>query len=293
MIKTFVTWLKKPYYINFSNTFNLKLSIGIGFFVFIFLSFFQLEHIEVLSINPHLFRASVSIITICNLLFFFFVITKIFSNFFNEEKWTVYKHFMTIFFLIFTSSILRWAFINYVLVDEKNATLLDLNFFKIIKYSFGVGVIPVLIYIYFDEKYHYNKYKKSSENFMKNRKQTDDPLKKGKKVTIFDVGNKNSISFKLNNLVYVTTESNYACFFIKDKRDLKEHILRLPLKAVEERLKEYNNIVRCHRSYIVNTDAINNISGNARGHYLNVNGSLLDIPVSREISKVHIEKVNS
>lgn len=91
-------------------------------------------------------------------------------------------------------------------------------------------------------------------------------------------------------MVYVTTESNYACFFIKDKRDLKEHILRLQLKAVEEKLKQYDNIIRCHRSYIVNTDAINNISGNARGHYLNVNGSSVNIPVSREVSKIYIEK---
>jgi len=45
------------------------------------------------------------------------------------------------------------------------------------------------------------------------------------------------------------------------------------------------NIVRCHKSYIVNAKKVNKIHGNARGYFLNIKNIDFSIPVSRNFPK--------
>lgn len=168
-----------------------------------------------------------------------------------------------------------------------------LSFLQTLKFSIIIGVFPTLVYIYLDEKYHHNKYKTASKELTEERKEViiSKPKRKStKKVTIYASNNKDNLSFKINTLIYVTSESNYACFFIKnDENIIKEYILRLPLKDVEAQLKEFSEIFRCHKSYLINTSYINEVSGNARGYYFHMNNIKIDIPVSRSINKKQLQ----
>lgn len=290
MIERIKNWLNRPYYWNDSNAFKLKFSLGIGVFIFIILSVFKPFNINIPDTNMTLIRLLVSLISVISLFTFFFIVTRLFPTFFNENTWTVYKHFLTILSVILLTSIFRWLMINFFSNSEENSITL----LQIIKYSFSFSFFPVLFYIYLDEKYHFNKYKKGSEEILQVKKNiiVNNPKKiVDRKISIYASNNKDNLTFKVSDLAYVTSESNYACFFIKNEDKVKEYILRIPLKTVESNLKDFNQIFRCHKSYLVNTSYIDEISGNARGYYFRLKNVKISIPISRKHTKKELQSL--
>jgi len=67
---------------------------------------------------------------------------------------------------------------------------------------------------------------------------------------------------------------------------LSKQTFRSTLSKLADELLVYN-IVRCHRSYLVNINAIKSVSGNAQGLKLQLKNTEQIIPVSRKyISKI-------
>ncbi len=90
----------------------------------------------------------------------------------------------------------------------------------------------------------------------------------------------------MDDLIYITSQGNYASFYIKEKNGLvKEKILRVTLQKINTDLEPFSRIIRCHKSYIVNTAYVTDITGNARGYLLKINCINFSIPVSRSFSK--------
>lgn len=281
-------WLNKPYYFEHSTSFKLKVSFSFGLLVFLLLVIFKPANVNVSS-NLHLFyKFTFGCITTCNLLFFFFVITKLFHNFFNDEKWTVGKHFITIISLILFSSIVRWLYLVYIIPDGFGA---DVGLFKMIRVSFSVGIFIVLLFIYLDEKHQFKKYSKIEEEVKNKKTPTLKKNKGNKEITIYASNKKDSLKFLLKDLVYISSEKNYACFFLKkNENNTKEEILRISLQIIEEELKNYKKVFRCHKSYIINAYHVNGVSGNARGYYLHTSNNK-KIPVSRKFTKNELESL--
>jgi DNA-binding LytR/AlgR family response regulator len=87
----------------------------------------------------------------------------------------------------------------------------------------------------------------------------------------------------INNILYIEAERNYCKIHCKDK----EHLLVMTLKDVEEKLTA-NNLMRIHRSFIVNLHHIDEI---ATSHVVIAKKA---IPLSAELKKqllLHIQKV--
>ncbi|HRI79057.1 MAG TPA: LytTR family DNA-binding domain-containing protein [Cyclobacteriaceae bacterium] len=100
-----------------------------------------------------------------------------------------------------------------------------------------------------------------------------------------------SLTFNLPDLLYVEADDNYSTVVWKDQNAVQKRLLRVNLKNLES---QFNNsfTLRCHRSYIVNVNAINAISGNANGYKLRMNGSDFSIPVSRPKGKEIMDKIS-
>ncbi|MDD7915542.1 LytR/AlgR family response regulator transcription factor [Polaribacter ponticola] len=116
-------------------------------------------------------------------------------------------------------------------------------------------------------------------------------IKKIEEIILYGTNKTENISFNLNDLIYISSQGNYASFFIKTGSETKEIILRNTLSAIIKELNKYNNIIRCHKSYIINTNYVNAISGNARGYYLRSNSITQQIPVSRSFNKSDLQKM--
>ena len=79
---------------------------------------------------------------------------------------------------------------------------------------------------------------------------------------------------------------------MKKKRLYGQTLIRNSIKSIEEQLIIFKNIIRCHRSYIVNLDMVSKMSGNARNFNLHIEKLGFKIPVSRSFPKEIFKKLD-
>lgn len=285
VINSLKQWLKKPYYFDYPTHLKLKISIGIGVLVFLLLVVFRPAGLYTLSKEHLFYQFTFGCITACNLLFFFFVITKAFPKFFNDETWTVGKHFITMFCLILFSSVIRWLYLAYIIPIPAK----DVSLFKMIRVSFIIGFFILVLFIYLDEKYQFKRYSKIGDESEGKKFYAIENKNIKQEITLHSSNKKDFLTFFLKDLMYITSEKNYASFFLKNaKNNTEEFILRNSLQNIEKEFEKYKEIFRCHKSYIINVHHIKNVSGNARGYYLHLNNDK-EIPVSRKFAKNELE----
>lgn len=95
------------------------------------------------------------------------------------------------------------------------------------------------------------------------------------------------LSVKKENLLYLESSDNYVNIYYQHKEKISKFLLRNTMKKMEE-LFQNSEIIRCHRSYMVNFDKVKIIRKDKEGLQLELDlQSALDIPVSRS----YIEKV--
>lgn len=95
------------------------------------------------------------------------------------------------------------------------------------------------------------------------------------------------LSVAKENLLYIESADNYICVWYHKGDMLKKQLLRITMKEISEQLAE-SNIVRCHRSYMVNLDLVKVMRREKENLFLE-----LCVPGIREIpiSKTYGENV--
>ena len=89
------------------------------------------------------------------------------------------------------------------------------------------------------------------------------------------------LEVRISDLRFIEAMQNYVSVYYWSDNLLKKEIYRSTLSSLEAELAE-SPIMRCHRSYLVNTEAIENVSGNAQGLKLRLTDVPdQEIPVSR------------
>ena len=96
-------------------------------------------------------------------------------------------------------------------------------------------------------------------------------------LTLHDENKRESITVALKDLLFISSERNYA--LVHSSSQTSPQILRISLKALELQLTD-SPVVRCHRSYMVNTIKITHRRKKARSMYLTLQGIDETIPVS-------------
>ena len=93
------------------------------------------------------------------------------------------------------------------------------------------------------------------------------------------------LSVKRSELLYVESADNYVCIWYLSKGQLTKFLLRNSLKAMEENFAE-TNVLRCHRSYMVNFDQVKVIRREKEGIFLELGIERVpDIPISKTYSE--------
>ncbi|MBB6502039.1 LytR/AlgR family response regulator transcription factor [Pedobacter cryoconitis] len=87
--------------------------------------------------------------------------------------------------------------------------------------------------------------------------------------------------FKANDLLFAKAEGNYISLTTVKDGFLKTELKRISLKQLETQLTVYPNLLRCHRSYILNIQQVVKISGNSQGYLISFNNTEDKVPVSR------------
>lgn len=89
------------------------------------------------------------------------------------------------------------------------------------------------------------------------------------------------ITIMLENLLYIESSDNYVTIHYLNKSKISHFLIRNSLKWMDENLTKESQLVRCHRSYIVNLDKVKVLRKNKGGIFMELDAvNTPDIPVS-------------
>ncbi|MCG8483114.1 MAG: LytTR family transcriptional regulator [Clostridia bacterium] len=183
-------------------------------------------------------------------------------------------------------SIYLLSFVDYFVHEE---------FISILKDSIFIGILPSISTWFFFDKIFYSTYSKKAARINKDL-ETFNFSKKENMITLIGKNQDNKLEFNAKDLIYIKAEENYCFIFFKKDEKIHRRLFRSTLSALYEQIKDKDpgrNIIRCHRTYIVNLDHVLKMHGNARGYYLQLkNCNNATIPVSRNFPDVFQLKKN-
>jgi hypothetical protein len=112
-------------------------------------------------------------------------------------------------------------------------------------------------------------------------------------VQFYDNGGTLRLTIDINALYYLESENNYINVHYKHNDKILSYLLRCKTSTVEKSL-EGSAMVRCHRSYIVNTSKIRFMSEEHRMHFVTFDDeSIKRIPVSKSYYPTLLASLNT
>jgi len=201
------------------------------------------------------------------------ILPLVLPNIYKEKNWTIYSQILFYVFLSFAIATFNGLFINY----RNNLGFDWSNYLLIITQTFAVGIMPITLSVLFSYFWKYKKIVEQSSSF--NEKLND--LKESEPHQYAINSNIKNETFLIDDHTFLFAKSsgNYIEVFITNK---SPKLYRMSISNLEEQLTSSNAMIRCHRSYFVNTKQIIKVTGNAQGLKLWPKDEELYVPVSRK-----------
>ena len=132
---------------------------------------------------------------------------------------------------------------------------------------------------------HDSKYKRKAENLnsdLKNKSvvNSDNPLK----ILVFK-GNNEKLSLIPNQLIYAKIEGNVSEFFYQNPFGIDKSAITIDSKKVLDELSKHPQFVKFSTNMMINTNAIQKVSGSARGYEIAIAKLNKEIKVSGKFKK--------
>lgn len=92
----------------------------------------------------------------------------------------------------------------------------------------------------------------------------------------------NAFLLNLNEFLFACAAGNYVDFYFLKAGKVEKQLKRATLKTIEEQsISQSAELVRTHRSFLVNRRLVSQVTGNAQGYQLYFAGTDMQVPVSR------------
>jgi DNA-binding LytR/AlgR family response regulator len=149
----------------------------------------------------------------------------------------------------------------------------------------GIGIFPTVFWVLSDYIYQLKKYSQPIVI-----QEIKDNLAE-EKLKLTSENEKDYIELKNKDLLYIESSDNYSSVVYLKDQNIEKTLLRSSLTRLQSQIAD-ENIVRTHRSFIVNLDHVIKVSGNAQGYKLHLKFTDFLVPVARKFSFL-IEKLKS
>ena len=276
-------WLNKPYPFITEIKNKFLISFSFGLFIYLFLLIFQPFGIEQIIGNKSIYLLGFGLITTLVLLFNYTVLPILFSKYFDSDKWKIGNEISFILLSILMITILNYLYNSIVGQGFSQQH----NLFYFVLFTVSVGFFPVILLVFTTELFLNRKHQKEASEISskiqleKEYGKTDS----GPSIEIISESKSGNFTISESDLVFIKSDDNYCKVYYRENGEIKNQLLRVTLKNIEEQLKPFQEIIRNHRSYIVNKKQILKITGNARAYYLHFDNCKEIIPISRNFRK--------
>ncbi len=276
-----------------------KDSIIVGVFVTLFLYLFKPFDLSNYQGNHFVVCFSFGIITTMISLLYDVVTRQLFKIQKDLTNWTMWKWMIDVLCMILIIAIANYCFLClYFQYFEWNLY----SFLRMLWSTFLVGIFPVILFGLVAQR------KASFENeqaaaaiqpllSVPNQPQKE-PLKKVEPKEEFpeliqlNSQNKNhSLNLRVEQFLYAESLQNYVGVHYVKNDQVEKEVLRSTISSIASTC-EHSSIIRCHRSFIVNTLHIEKVEGNAQGLRLTLKQvDDVVIPVSRKFINLLKQKI--
>lgn len=100
------------------------------------------------------------------------------------------------------------------------------------------------------------------------------------RINITDENGQLRLSLKPEDLLYIESADNYVLVYFRKEQRIAKELIRNSLKNMEEVLVPLG-CLRCHRSFLVNREAIHCLRKSGRTYEIEISGLSRTVPVSR------------
>jgi|GEM_PF-92635 len=287
MFSAFLKQLNEPFPDRAGTLRNLRYVLGVGLFVAMFLYLLKPFGFSRNTENLLLICLGFGCVTIvCMISFdwFFRCVLKIKTD---VTSWTLWKWVVQVLLLVLWISVGNFVF-SVVIYNLEFSNLREL--LDAIRVTFLVGIFPVIFSGLIVQSQAARIHEQQAQNMNPNAA-TDKTVVDNDLLEI-TVSEKESLQLKASDLLYVEAMQNYISIRYWDKGKLSSKLIRNTITHTQAKLK-FPSIIRCHRSFLVNVDAVEEVSGNAQGLKLKLKGVTdAHVPVSRTYIPEVKERLN-
>ena len=220
------------------------------------------------------------------------IIPMLFPGYFNEAKWTLKKNLIWVVWINFIFLIIMFFGLNIFLILRYNSsddfTFKNFLWWFYIQVIFGIplGIIINLVNQYYLLKKHVKIatninntiHKEWSSGFEETK--YENLACYDENILEFETDKFNKVRLSAEKIVYVEALGNYLNIFYRDNEFTKITV-RETLSNMEQKLENVKQIYKPHRSYLVNLQDIENVTGDSQGLKVHLKSINKLIPVSR------------
>lgn len=194
----------------------------------------------------------------------------------DDTNWTLGKEILNLSVILLLIGIVGFLMRDVIYTNHNNWSLK--YFWEEIRNTFLVGLLLLVIVLPLNLERLINKHRSSFKKLASGK-----IMQESNNIIVSIKKNEANDNFELNikDFLFAKVESNYIEIFTFSSDGIDKILIRKTLKELEEQLKPFSYIFKTHRSYLVNLNAIESISGNAQGYQLLLKKHSVTIPVSR------------
>lgn len=281
--------LKQPYPTEEPVSRRVIKSVAVGVFVALFLILFQPFNLNDWQTPAKAFKiAGFGVVTTLVMLTNYLLLPTLFPRYFSDEHWTVGKEIIRIISFVTVIALGNRLYLGWQL----DVPLAIGGWLWMIGITFLTGLFPTVGLVVLNYITQLKKYSREADALPVHAPssvvvpETNDPVRAtGDSVSVLFADNeKDKLTVPTADLLFIESSDNYCTVaYLKNGQPAKP-LMRSSLSRLEKQIAQ-PHIVRCHRSYVVNLQRVERVTGNAQGYRLHLYDGQFQIPVARQYNE--------
>lgn len=197
-----------------------------------------------------------------------------------EEKWTIGKDILFLSLFLLLIGIVQFL-IRDLIYDNPNNWSWG-YFREEIGNTFLVGILLVGIIVSVNFNLLNARYIKEAQ-ILEHSRMARSIKKENLVIPIETQVKMDRFNLEVERFLYAKADGNYIILHLLQDNAVTKVLKRISIKEFEKQLRSVEEIIRTHRSYVVNLSYLKYVKGNAQGYQLSLKECDREIPVSRNM----------
>lgn len=193
------------------------------------------------------------------------------------KNWNVAKEILKTITVLVVCSVMNYWY-NARMINNTPFSIAQLGYMII--FTFAVGVPLTLFYMLIRYVYLLRNTNIAVRQIETEAVPATEETESRRLFITAEVGNE-ALELAATDFLFAEAEGNYCHVYYLNHGTVQKKLLRLSLGNFEQQIAD-ENMLRCHRSFVVNLRKLSGIKGNAQGYKLTLDKAAVIVPVSRK-----------